>query len=51
MAVGQQPKLTMPILARINVLHKNDLNLLHFKFKMIKKNLIGPYLAGRQPCV
>ena len=25
--------------------------ILHFKFKLIKKNLIGQYLAGRQPCV
>ena len=52
MADGRGPKLTMLILARINFLHKKWPKLiLHFKFKMIKKNLIGPYLAGRQPCV
>ena len=50
MAVGRRAKLTMIILARIFFLHKYDPNIFGFK-KNHQKNLIGPYLAGRQPCV
>ena len=39
MAVGQRPKLTLPILARINFFHKNDPNLFWFKLISLKIGL------------
>ena len=51
MAVGRRPKMTLPILARINFLHKNDPNLfciLNSKWsKKIDRPLFGRSAAMR----
>ena len=44
MAVGRRPKLTMPILARINFLHKNDPNLFCILNSKWSKNIWLAYI-------
>ena len=51
MAVGRRPELTLPNLVYSNFLDKNDPTLFWILISSDQKNLIGSYLAGRQPCV